>query len=102
MLTHGPWNAIPGLRHGFLDARDCTGPGGWEGVLARVGSPFSIAVPRQVHGTPVLPVPAADERPEADGLVLAAAGRLAGPGAAGALAPPPGGGALRVPPPAAR
>ena len=78
MLTHGPWNAIPGLRHGFLDARDCTGPGGWEGVLARVGSPFSIAVPRQVHGTRVLPVPTADERPEADGLVVDAPGQLAG------------------------
>jgi len=78
MLTHGPWNAIPGLRHGFLDARDCSGSGGWEGVLAHVGSPFPITVPRQVHGTRVLSVPAADERPEADGLVIDAPGRLAG------------------------
>ena len=78
MLTHAPWSTIPGLRHGFLDARDCTGPGGWEGVVARVGSPIPIAVPRQVHGTRVLPVPPLDERPEADGLVVDAPGRLAG------------------------
>ena len=78
MLTHGPWNSVPGLRHGFLDARDCTGSGGWEGVLARAGSPFPITVPRQVHGTRVLPMPVPDERPEADGLVLDTPGRLAG------------------------
>ena len=78
MLTHSTWNAIPGLRHGFLDARDCVGSGGWEGILARAGSPFPIAVPRQVHGIRVLAVPATDERPEADGLVVAAVGQLVG------------------------
>ena len=78
MLTHDPWSAIAGLRHGFLDARDCAGSGGWEGALARAGSPLPIVVPRQVHGIRVLAAPDADERPEADGLVVAAPGRLVG------------------------
>ncbi len=78
MLTHGPWTTIPGLRHGFLDARDCTGSGGWDAVVARAGSPVPLVLPRQVHGVRVLAAPAADERPEADGLVVAAPGRLVG------------------------
>ena len=80
MLTHGPWTAVPGLRHGFLEARECTGPGGWHAVVARAGSPVPLVVPRQVHGVRVVAAPAsaADERPEADGLVVAAPGRLVG------------------------
>jgi hypothetical protein len=35
-------------------------------------------VPRQVHGVRVLAAPAPDERPEADGLVVGAPGRLVG------------------------
>src|SRR5947199_346155 len=58
MLTHGPWTAVPGLRHGFLEARECTGSGGWDAVVARAGSPVPLVVPRQVHGVRVVAAPA--------------------------------------------
>src|SRR5262245_45158641 len=78
MLTHDPWSGIPGLRHGFLDARDCAGSGGWDGVVARAVAPLPVVVPRQVHGVRVLAAADLDDRPEADGLLVGSPGRLVG------------------------
>ena len=77
MLTHTPWDAVPGLRHGFLDAAECTAAE-WETVLARVGVRLPLALPRQVHGTRVVSVVSADARPEADALASATPGLLVG------------------------
>ena len=75
MLTHAPWRSIGGLVHGFLDRRECDlGP--WPRVLAEVGAPFPIVVPRQVHGTTV--IGATDGQLAADGVVTTEAGVLVG------------------------
>lgn len=78
MLTHEPWTAVPGLRHGFLDARDSTGEPPWSTPLARLGVPVPLAIPQQVHGAVVLDAPKGGERPQADGLVVAGSGLLVG------------------------
>ena len=77
MLTHAPWDAVPGLRHGFLDAAECTAAG-WETVLARVGGRSPLALPRQVHGARVMSAVSAAARPEADALATATPGLLVG------------------------
>lgn len=77
MLTHAPWEAVPGLRHGFLDASECT-DSDWAPVLARLGFGLPLALPRQVHGTCALSVISADRRPEADALATATPGLLVG------------------------
>ena len=77
MLTHTPWDAVPGLRHGFLDAAECTAAE-WETVLARVGVRLPLALPRQVHGTRVMSAVSAAARPEADALACATPGLLVG------------------------
>lgn len=66
MLTHLPWTAVPGLRHGFLDRSDPDGP-----------MDLPIALPRQVHGTRIA-VATRGARPEADGLVTTEEGLGAG------------------------
>ncbi len=63
-LRHAPWDAIAGLRHGFL-------PG-------RVEPTASVLLPRQVHGTRVVDAPFVGERPEADGVVTVSPGTLVG------------------------
>lgn len=63
-LRYEPWDAIPGLRHGFL-------PGRAEPALP-------VLLPRQVHGTRVVTAHAGTERPEADGSVTATAGTTVG------------------------
>ena len=75
MLTHPGWRDVPGLRHGFLDRAECAG--GLREAAAAAGAPLPLDVPRQVHGARVLAA-SAGERPEADGLVTAAPGRLVG------------------------
>ena len=77
MLTHAPWNAVPGLRHGFLDAAECAAAE-WETVLARVGARPLLALPRQVHGTRVMTAVSAGVRPEADALASRTPGLLLG------------------------
>lgn len=77
MLTHAPWNAVPGLRHGFLDAAECAAAD-WTTVLTGVGVHLPLALPRQVHGTRAVSVVAAGERPEADALAGAMPGLLVG------------------------
>ena len=76
MLTHAPWRSLPGLVHGFLDRAECE-RSAWPAVLARVGAPFPIAIPCQVHGTTVVNA-RVGEGPEADGLVTAQPGLLVG------------------------
>ena len=75
MLTHAGWDTVPGLRHGFLDRADSVGPD-WEAVLARLGIAKRVVVPRQVHGTRV--VPADGETPVADGVLTTPTGPLVG------------------------
>ncbi len=77
MLTHAPWDAVPGLRHGFLDAADCAAAE-WETVLARVGVRSPLALPRQVHGARAVSAVSAAARPEADALATATPGLLVG------------------------
>ncbi len=77
MLTHAPWGAVPGLRHGFLDAADCAAAE-WETVLARVGVRLPLALPRQVHGTRVMSAVSAAARPAADALATGTPGFLVG------------------------
>ena len=74
MLTHAGWRDVPGLRHGFLDRGECAR--GLGEAVAAVGVPLPLDLPRQVHGIRVLA--ASDDRPEADGLVTATAGRVVG------------------------
>src|SRR2546428_554410 len=76
MLIHQPWTAVAGLRHGFLDRRECA-KDGWDAVLARAGAPLPIVVPRQVHGTRVVGG-VRGECPEADAIVTSDAGLLVG------------------------
>jgi len=76
MLTHEPWTTVPGLRHGFLDRADSEGER-WEAILARLGAPFPLVVPRQVHGRRVSDgIPGVT--PEADAIVVRRSGLLAG------------------------
>lgn len=74
MLTHPGWSDVPGLRHGFLDRAECAG--GLVAAVAAAGVPLPLDVPRQVHGIRVLE--ASGERPEADGFLATAPGRVVG------------------------
>src|SRR5436309_6247880 len=76
MLTHPPWRARAGLVHGFLDRTECDRRA-WPAVLACLGVPFPLVVPRQVHGTSIVTA-VVGEVPEADGLVAAEPGVLVG------------------------
>ena len=52
MLTHEPWDRLPGLRHGFLDAAECeAGPAGSACCAAHGVRVRSRG--RQVHGAAV-------------------------------------------------
>ena len=77
MLTHAPWDAEPGLRHGFLDAAECAAAE-WETVLARVGVPLPLALPRQVHGTRVRSAVSGGPAPAGDALASRTPGLLVG------------------------
>lgn len=68
---------MPGLRHGFLAAPECTGAS-WVTILAGVGEALPVVVPRQVHGTRVATAAADGQPPEADGLTTAIPGLLVG------------------------
>jgi len=78
VLTHAPWDAVPGLRHGFLGAAECAAARGWETVLARVGVRVPLALPHQVHGRRVVNATSAGVQPEADGLASTTTGLLIG------------------------
>jgi hypothetical protein len=78
VLTHAPWTSVPGLRHGFLDGRECAAAPDWIPVLAAAGAPLSLRLPRQVHGTRVVTVDAATVASEADAVVSDVPGLLVG------------------------
>lgn len=78
MLTHAPWAAVPGLRHGFLDRRTGVRPAGWELGADDGAGPTPVVTARQVHGVRVVTAAPTGERPEADGLVTATPGPLVG------------------------
>jgi copper oxidase (laccase) domain-containing protein len=73
MLTHVPWLAVAGLRHGFLDGEESAGAS-WDAVVAGAGVPLPVRVPRQVHGTRVVEAATRADRPEADALSVTAPG----------------------------
>jgi len=77
VLTHAPWLATPGLRHGFLGRADCAGAP-WRDVVARLGIDLPVLTARQVHGTRVVTAERDGVLGEADALASAAAGVLVG------------------------
>ncbi len=78
MIRIAAWGDVPGLRHGFLDGRECAGATDWAPVLAAAGVPGEIVTARQMHGTTVATALPGMERPEADALVVATPGLMAG------------------------
>jgi YfiH family protein len=78
MLTHTPWQAVPGLYHGFLGRAECAGTEVWDTVVARAGAALPVATARQVHGIRVVAADIDGESVEADALVGSRAGRLVG------------------------
>jgi YfiH family protein len=70
VLTNPDWDAVPALRHGFLDRGDSmvAGGGDWSRALGAVGIALPAATVRQVHGTRVVVAEPAAEPPEADGI----------------------------------
>ena len=79
MVTHAPWEAVPGLRHGFLGRPACAGADAWEPVVARAaGLALPVRTARQVHGARVVDAAACVARPEADAVVVGEAGVLVG------------------------
>jgi polyphenol oxidase len=82
VLQHVAWNDVPGLRHGFLDARDCAGAGPWDPVVDRVGIALPVHTARQVHGIVVVDAPVSprvgDGRPPGDAVVSVQRGLAVG------------------------
>lgn len=83
MLQHDAWSAVPGLRHGFLDARDCAGGGPhWDPIVAAAGIALPVHTARQVHGVDVVDAPVAqrigDARPPGDAVTTSARGIVVG------------------------
>jgi YfiH family protein len=78
MLTHASWEDVPGLRHGFLDERDCEGAPAWERVLERHAVHLPLARPRQVHGATVLLAEEVTPSSEGDAVVTTRPGIAVG------------------------
>lgn len=78
MLTYGPWYAVAGLRHGFLDAADSASAPDWTAALAARDVRVPLARPRQVHGATVLLADAATPETPGDAVVAARPGVAAG------------------------
>jgi YfiH family protein len=64
VLTHAGWNAVAGLRHGFLDGAESAGE--WDAVRARLRVRSPLRLPKQVHGTRVVSATDWSTPPEAD------------------------------------
>lgn len=73
MLTHAAWRETRGLRHGFLDGRECREAPDWVRVLGRQEVHVPLVRPRQVHGTTVLL--AGDVKPSSEGDAVVATQR---------------------------
>jgi YfiH family protein len=78
MLTYGPWDRLPGLRHGFLDAAECEAGPDWVRVLAAHDVRVPLARPKQVHGAAVLLAESATPATEGDAVVATRPGVAAG------------------------
>jgi YfiH family protein len=78
MLTHAPWTAIAGLRHGFLDRAEYMRSEGWQRPLGSRDAPLPLVTARQVHGTRVVAADPGVPPPEADALAIAGSGFLVG------------------------
>lgn len=82
MLRHASWSDVPGLQHGFLDARECAGAGPWDAIVARAGISLPVHTARQVHGVGVVDAPVTprvgDGRPPGDAVVSVERGLAVG------------------------
>jgi YfiH family protein len=80
VLTNPDWDAVPGLRHGFLDRGDSTmaGGGDWGRALGALGIALPPVTVRQVHGTRVVMADPAAEPTEADAIVTRERGLAVG------------------------
>jgi YfiH family protein len=78
VLTHAEWERVPGLRHGFLDARDSRAAPHWDQALAAQGIYVALARPRQVHGATVLLAERATPSVEGDAVVATRRGIAVG------------------------
>jgi len=70
VLSNPGWDAVPALRHGFLDRDDSAvaGGGDWSRALRAAGIALPAVTVRQVHGTRVIAAEPGGEPPEADGI----------------------------------
>jgi len=70
VLSNPDWDAVPSLRHGFLDRDDSgvAGDGDWTRALRAAGVALPAVTVRQVHGTRVTLAERGAEPPEADGI----------------------------------
>ena len=78
MLTYGPWDGVPGLRHGFLDADESALAPDWKAALAAHGVRVPLARPRQVHGATVLLADTATAETPGDAVVAVRPGVAVG------------------------
>lgn len=78
MLQHAAWTTVPGLRHGFLDARDSAGAGDWQPIVAKLDVTLPVHTAKQVHGIRVVTAPIDGERPEADAVATSDRGFMVG------------------------
>lgn len=77
MLAHAPWASLPGLIHGFLDARE-SAPSDLGAALRALGLDVSLYTARQVHGTAVAIATANGPRQDADAILVTESGIAAG------------------------
>ena len=78
MLVHPAWADTPGLRHGFLDGRECDDAPDWERVLGRQAVRVPLARPQQVHGATVLLAEQVTPASEGDAVVATRPGIAVG------------------------
>ena len=80
MLSSPDWDAVPSLRHGFLERDDgvAAGDGRWNRALRAAGVGLPAVTVRQVHGTRVIVAEPDGEPPEADGIATSESGYALG------------------------
>ena len=70
MLSSPDWDAVPWLRHGFLERDDdgAAGDGRWSRALRAAGIALPVVTVRQVHGIRVIVAEPGGAPAEADGI----------------------------------